>query len=98
MRLGLTPYEFVQQVFYVQEKVLLDFHPDDDVYKEVLTEANLVLQELQKEEDWLWLRDTVNLGFVMEMPPFTTKPPKDFHWCRLHHDIQLEIPENVYKP
>ena len=59
MSLGLTPYEFVQQVFYVQEKVLLDFHPDDDVYKEVLTEANLVLQELQKEEDWLWLRDTV---------------------------------------
>ena len=98
MSLGLTPYEFVQQVFYVQEKVLLDFHPDDDVYKEVLTEANLVLQELQKEEDWLWLRDTVNLGFVMEMPPFTTKPPKDFHWCRFQHDIQLEIPENVYKP
>lgn len=62
MSWGLTPYDFVQQVFYAQEKVLLDFRPTDDKYKEVLVEANLVLQELQKEEDWTWLRDQLVLG------------------------------------
>ena len=36
MSFGLTPYEFVQQVYYAQEKVILDFRPDDDKYKEVL--------------------------------------------------------------
>lgn len=64
MSYGMTPYEFVQQVFYCQEKVRLDFRPDDDKYKEVLMEANLVLQELQKEEDWTWLRERVILGRI----------------------------------
>lgn len=62
MSYGLTPYDFVQQVFYAQEKVILDYRPDDDKYKEVLMEANLVLQELQKEEDWSWLRRRLILG------------------------------------
>ena len=97
MSLGLTPREFVQQVFYVQEKVLLDFFPDDDVYKEVLTEANLVLQELQKEEDWLWLRETANLGFIVGRPPFE-KPTKDLHWRMFQHDFSLQLPDWVYKP
>lgn len=64
MSWGMTPYDFVQQVFYAQEKVLLDFWPTDDKYKEVLVEANLVLQELQKEEDWTWLRERLVLGSV----------------------------------
>lgn len=58
---GMTQYDFVQQVYYQQEKVLLDFWPSDDKYKEVLVEANNVLQELQKEEDWEWLRERVVL-------------------------------------
>lgn len=62
MSWGLTPYEFVQQVFYEQEKVLLDFWPNDDKYREVLVEANLVLQELQNSEDWSWLRERIVLG------------------------------------
>lgn len=62
MSWGLTPYEFVQQVFYEQEKVLLDFWPSDDKYKEVLVEGNLVLQELQNSEDWTWLRERLVLG------------------------------------
>lgn len=62
MSWGLTPYDFVQQVFYEQEKVLLDFWPSDDKYREVLVEANLVLQELQNSEDWDWLRERIILG------------------------------------
>lgn len=64
MSAGITPRDFVQQVFYQQEKVLLDFDPSDDKYKEVLMDGNFVLQELQKEEDWLWLRDTKRIGFT----------------------------------
>ena len=59
---GLTAYDLVQQVYYVQEKVILDFLPSDDKFMEVVMEANLVLQELQKEEDWSWLRQRIVLG------------------------------------
>lgn len=64
MSAGITPRDFVQQVFYQQEKVLLDFDPSDDKYKEVLMDGNFILQELQKEEDWLWLRDTRMIGLT----------------------------------
>lgn len=64
MSAGITPKDFVQQVFYQQEKVLLDFYPTDDKYREVLMDGNYVLQELQKEEDWLWLRDTMGIGYT----------------------------------
>lgn len=97
MSYGLTPYDFVQQVFYMQEKVLLDFHPTDDKYKEVLMEANLVLQELQKEEDWLWLRETRNLGFVTTPPVFGHRD-KDLHFGRRQHDFSYKMPDDVYKP
>lgn len=85
MSYGLTPYDFVQQVFYAQEKVRLDFRPDDDKYKEVLMEANLVLQELQKEEDWLWLRTRLVLGSVA-----------DEHGAGQIPEFQL--PQWAYKP
>lgn len=84
MSWGLTPYDFVQQVFYAQEKVLLDFWPSDDKYKEVLVEANLVLQELQNSEDWGWLRTRVELG-----------PCSDFG---LHEIPEFKLPPWVYKP
>lgn len=86
----MTPYDFVQQVFYVQEKVLLDFWPSDDVYKEVLTEANLVLKELQNQEDWLWLRSTRNLGFASQ----GAHPLRPGPW---QHDAEIELPPDVYK-
>lgn len=93
MNKGVTPQEFVQQVFYIQEKVLLDFYPSDDVYKEVLMEGNMVIEELQKEEDWTWLRDSVNLGFAA---------PFGHHhcgrWFKSQHDVFLQIPDYVYKP
>jgi hypothetical protein len=62
MSQSITPYKFVQEVFLRQEGVLLDFHPSDDKYKEVLATANHVLTELQKEEDWSWLRKQIILG------------------------------------
>lgn len=88
MSFGLTPYDFVQQVFYAQEKVRLDFRPDDDKYKEVLMEANLVLQELQSNEDWTWLRRRLVLGSVDDEPG-----------CSRRHDSipEFQLPEWVYK-
>lgn len=62
MSTGIKPYDFVQQVYYAQEKVLLDFIPTDDKYREVLVEANFVLQELQAAQDWTWLREKIILG------------------------------------
>lgn len=85
MSYGLTPYDFVQQVFYAQEKVLLDFFPSDDKYKEVLVEANLVLQELQKEEDWTWLRRRLVLGSVGHVRGGGAIP-------------EFQLPDWVYKP
>lgn len=80
---GLKPYDFVQQVYYAQEKVLLDFLPDDDKYKEVLFEANLVLQELQNCEDWTWLREQIVLGPCQHLPNEIT---------------EFTLPNWVYKP
>lgn len=80
---GLTTYDFVQQVYYAQEKTILDFWPEDDKFKEVLFEANLILQELQNAEDWTWLRDRVVLG------PCRQKPGKI---------PEFELPSWVYKP
>lgn len=84
MSLGMTPYEFVQQVYYAQEKVILDFHPDDDKYKEVIMEGNFVIQELQKEEDWNWLREQIILGPCDPLPH--------------NHIPEFELPDWVYKP
>lgn len=58
----MTPEEFVKQAYYAQEKTILDFWPSDDKYKEMLYEANLVLQELQNAQDWSWLRERLVLG------------------------------------
>lgn len=84
MSYGITPYDFVQQVFYAQEKVLLDFWPTDDKYKEVLIEANLVLQELQNAEDWTWLRERIVLGDTNDRPGSSIP--------------EYKLPTWVYKP
>ncbi|MDT3386619.1 MAG: hypothetical protein LIR46_02465 [Bacteroidota bacterium] len=82
MSQGLTAYDFVQQVYYAQEKVVLDFWPNDDKYKEVLMEANLVLQELQNSEDWTWLREQLVLGDTRMVP---------------NEIPEYQLPEWVYK-
>lgn len=83
MSAGMTPYDFVQQVYYAQEKVILDFWPNDDKYKEVIMEANLVLQELQNVEDWGWLRESIVLGPVFDVP---------------NEIPEFKLPDWVYKP
>ena len=82
---SMTLDDLVRQVYYTQEKVVLDFHYYDDKYREVIMELNLVLQELQKEEDWLWLRERLVLG-----------PCADF--TGRHGIPEFRLPEWVYKP
>ena len=94
MSYGMTIADFVQQVYYAIYKVRLDvrhdaalpqaFHANTDKFKEVVFEANFVLQELQKEQDWNWLRERLDLGCT----------------CQSHHgEIQeFELPDWVYKP
>jgi len=90
MSRGLTIADLVQQVLYAVYKVRLDvsdseegmFHCHSDKFKEVVMEANFVLQELQKEQDWNFLRERWDMG----------------HAFNPHHGIQeFRIPDDVYK-
>lgn len=92
MSRGLTIAEFVQQVLYAQYKVLLNvnasdddpgaFHSKSDKFKEIVMEANFVLQEFQKDQDWNFLRDRWEMGISHNN----------------HHSIQeFTLPEDVYK-
>lgn len=90
MSRGMTIADFVQQVFYAIYKVRLDvdaslegsFHSKSDKFKEIVMEANFVLQEFQKEQDWQFLRDRWEMG-ISHNPP---------------HGIQeFELPDDVYK-
>ena len=89
MSAGITPYDFVQQVYYMQEKTLLDFWPSDDKYREVLVEANLVLRELEAVEDWTWLRETIVFGccdgITNDIVEFSI-PSNVYKLSTLHHD------------
>lgn len=91
MSRGLTIADLVQQVLYAIYKVRLDvsdseegmFHCHSDKFKEIVMEANFVLQEFQKEQDWNFLRDRWEMGHAVNPP---------------HGEIQeIEIPDEVYK-
>lgn len=70
MSRGITIADLVQQVYYAIYKVRLDvdeslegaYHSKTDKFKEVVMEANMVLQDLQKDADWNWLRKTWDMG------------------------------------
>lgn len=92
MSRGLTIADLVQQVLYAVYKVRLDvtsgvegsFHSKSDKFKEVVMEANFVLQELQKEQDWNFLRERWEIGPAMNPP--------------VPHGVQeIDIPDEVYK-
>ena len=91
MSRGMTIAEFVQQVFYAIYKVRLDvdaslrgsYHSKSDKFKEVVMEANFVLQEFQKEQDWNFLRDRWEMGFARNSPNGLPQ--------------EIRIPEGVYK-
>ena len=87
---GMTIADLVQQVLYAVYKVRLDvsdseegmFHCHSDKFKEVVMEANFVLQEFQKEQDWSFLRERWEIGRALNPP----------------HGIQeVELPGGVYK-
>lgn len=91
MSRGLTIADFVQQVLYAMYKVRLDvdfskegaFHSKSDKFKEIVMEANFMLQEFQKEQDWNFLRERWEIGPARNMPG---------------HQIQeVQIPKGVYK-
>ena len=90
MSRGLTIADLVQQVLYAMYKVRLDvdaskegsFHSKSDKFKEIVMEANFVIQEFQKEQDWQFLRDRWEMGFA--------RNPR--------HGIQeFSMPDDVYK-
>ena len=100
MSKGMKPYDFVQQVYYAQEKVILDFVPYDDKYREVLFEANLILQEIQNVEDWTWLREKLILGPCHSVPgtiPEWTLPDWVYKISTCNHDcLRLMKPVGLH--
>lgn len=76
MSRGMTIADFVQQVFYAMYRVRLDvddsieesFHSKSDKFKEIVMEANFMLQEFQKEQDWNFLRERWEIGFTHPGP------------------------------
>ena len=86
----MTIADLVQQVLYAMYKVRLDvdaskegaFHSKSDKFKEVVMEANFVLQEFQKEQDWNFLRERWEIGPAVN-PPFGIQ--------------EVRIPDGVYK-
>lgn len=117
MSRGMTIADFVQQVYYAIYKVRLDvtfdpdlpeaFHAQTDKFKEAVFEGNFVLQELQKEQDWNWLRIRLKLGKacatedgrIMEfrLPDWVYRPATGYndavrlHDCRDHGSF-IEVP------
>lgn len=115
---GLTIASFVQQVLYAIYKVRLDttfdpdlpgtaFHADTDKFKEVLMEANFVLQEIQKEQDWNFLRERWSIGTAevnddgsimeFELPSYIYKVCTGFNDAVRLHDpndpnVFIEVP------
>lgn len=90
MSRGITIADFVQQVLYAMYQVRLDvdasvegsFHSHSDKFKEIVMEANFMLQEFQKEQDWNFLREKWELGRAYNP----------------HDGIQeFEYPDDVYK-
>ena len=92
MARGITIADLVQQVFYAQYKVRLDvtsdiegaFHSKSDKFKEVVMEANFVLNEFQTLQDWNALRAHWVMGK-------TERPDA-------HSGIQeIQLPSDAYK-
>lgn len=94
MSRGITIADLVQQVYYAIYKVRLDvsasdeqfdqpFHSKSDKFKEVVMEANMVLQELQKDADWNWLREPWDMGRAENFKGIAPQ--------------KIKIPDHVYK-
>ena len=110
MSRGMTIADFVQQVLYAMYKVRLDvdaskegaFHSKSDKFKEIVMEANFMLQEFQKEQDWNFLRERWEIGFTRPGPVQEFRIPDGvYKLCtgyndavRMHmgRDLVIQIP------
>lgn len=91
---GITIADLVQQVLFRVYGVRLETDGSDpgltvyscttDRYREIVMAANIVLEELQKEADWSFLRTVLELGFACN--------GKDGRPC------EMELPEWTYRP
>lgn len=69
---GITIADFVQQVLFKVYGVRLDteqgaeggFHSKSDKFKEIVMQANMQLKELQRAQDWNWLRDRWEIAMI----------------------------------
>ena len=107
MSRGMTIADFVQQVFYAIYKVRLDvdaskegaFHSKSEKFKEIVMEANFMLQEFQKEQDWNFLRERWDIGLTHNHhhgPQEFKIPPIAYKLCTGYNDaIRLHLPSGV---
>lgn len=108
MSRGLTIADLVQQVLYAMYKVRLDvklstdqganneavYHSKSDKFKEIVMEANFMLQEFQKEQDWNFLRERWDIGITRPGPPQEfTIPDGIYKVCTGYNDaVRLHRP------
>jgi hypothetical protein len=87
----MTIADLVQQVLYTIYDVRLDvdqavdgaWHSKTDKFREIVMAANQVIQSLQQQTDWNWLRDRWEMGIAHNLH---------------RRDIQeFTIPKDVYK-
>lgn len=95
MSRGMTIADLVQQVLYAMYKVRLDvdaslegaYHSKSDKFKEIVMEANFMLQEFQKEQDWNFLRERWNIGFTRPGPVQEFRiPDRAYKLCTGYND------------
>lgn len=103
MSRGMTIADLVQQVLYSMYKVRLDvdaslegaYHSKSDKFKEIVMEANFVLQEFQKEQDWNFLREKWEIGFTHPGIQEFTIPDGVYKLCTGYNDaVRLHWPHS----
>ena len=103
MSRGMTIADLVQQVLYAMYKVRLDvdaslegaYHSKSDKFKEIVMEANFVLQEFQKEQDWNFLREKWDIGFTRPGMQEFEIPEGIYKLCTGYNDaIRLHYPHS----
>lgn len=103
MSRGMTIADLVQQVLYAMYKVRLDvepslegaYHSKSDKFKEIVMEANFMLQEFQKEQDWNFLRERWDIGFTHPGMQEFKIPEGVYKLCTGYNDaIRLHWPHH----
>ena len=111
MSRGMTIADLVQQVLYAMYKVRLDvklstdenadngpiYHSKSDKFKEIVMEANFMLQEFQKEQDWNFLRERWDIGFTHPHGIQEFRLPENaYKLCTGYNDaVRLHLPRGI---